>query len=148
MPTRRDFARSFTALDDVFGFVQPLLGGCGVAQADAYAVIMAIEELFTNMVKYNAAGGGSIGIEIACDAEAIRCRVIDPDSDRFDPSSAPEPDIRAPAELRRPGGLGIHLVRCMVDSLDYDHSGRCSTVSFRRMRSAPVATDAGAADAH
>lgn len=128
----RDFARSFDALEAVFAFVQPLLGARGVGEADAYAILMTIEEFFTNMVKYNAAGAGRLALEVECGVDAVTCRLTDPDSDRFDPTQAPDANIDLPVEQRRPGGLGIHLVRRMVDAIEYEYAGRSSRITFRK----------------
>jgi anti-sigma regulatory factor (Ser/Thr protein kinase) len=40
--------------------------------------------------------------------------------------------VNAPAEQRRPGGLGLHLIRRLVDSVAYDYSGRRSMITFRK----------------
>ena len=93
---------------------------------------MAIEELFTNMVKYNAGGLGRIGLEIECTGKDVICSLTDPDSDRFDVNAMPDANIHLPVEQRRPGGLGIHLIRRMVDSIDYDYAGRRSRITFRK----------------
>jgi len=37
----------------------------------------------------------------------------------FDPSAAPPLDVDSPLDERRAGGMGIHLVRNMVDELTY-----------------------------
>ena len=129
---RRDFARSFDSLEQIFAMVRLLLDARGVGEADAYAIAMAIEELFTNMVKYNASGLGRIGLEIECTGKDVTCSLTDPDSDRFDVNAMPDANIHLPVEQRRPGGLGIHLVRRMVDSIDYDYSGRRSRITFRK----------------
>ena len=137
VPARREFARRIDSLEAVFAFVRPLLDAHGVIDADAYAIEMTIEELFTNMVKYNAAGSGQIELEIVCGAGAVRCRLTDPDSERFDITQAPDVDIHQSVEQRRPGGLGIHLVRRMVEAIEYDYTGRCSRISFRRTFGGP-----------
>jgi anti-sigma regulatory factor (Ser/Thr protein kinase) len=41
-------------------------------------------------------------------------------------------DVGASAESRQPGGLGLHLIRRLVDSLEYDYSGRTSRITFRK----------------
>ena len=127
---RRDFARSFDSLEAIYAFVETMLGDRGVDAATMYAIVMTIEELFTNMVKYNSSGRGPIGVQVECGADAIACQLIDPDSERFDITNLPDVDIHQPVEQRRPGGLGIHLVRRVVDSIRYDYTERRSTVSF------------------
>jgi anti-sigma regulatory factor (Ser/Thr protein kinase) len=90
------------------------------------------EELFTNMVKYNPAGGGEIGVELERRGDQLECRISDPDSERFDPTAVPAPDVAAPAEQRRPGGLGLHLSRRLADAIEYDYLGRTSRITFRK----------------
>ena len=55
--------------------------------------------------------------------------------DRFDPTLAPEVDISLPLEQRKPGGLGLHLIRRMVDSIryEYDEVNRQSRITFRKI---------------
>jgi len=146
MREQRDFARSIDSLAEIFAFVRAALGHGSANETDVYAIDMGIEELFTNMVKYNAGGSGRITLELECGPDAVLCRLTDPDSERFDMTAAPDANITLPVGQRRPGGLGLHLLRRMVDSIDYDYSGRRSTVSFRkRFGSTQVVTEAAAA---
>ena len=138
---RRDFARSFAALEDVYAFVEPSLAEYHVGAAATFAIVMTIEELFTNMVKYNPTGRGPISLEVHCAADAVTCQLSDPDSECFDMTRLPDVDIQQPVEQRHPGGLGIHLIRRLVDSIEYDYAGRCSRVRFVRNRSGPARAD-------
>jgi phosphoserine phosphatase len=129
---RQDFARSFDALPAVFEFIQRCLAADGVGADARYAVEFTVEELFTNMVKYNPRGAGGIELAIAREPGQLVCRLSDPDSAFFDVTAAPDVDIGAGAESRQPGGLGLHLIRRLVDSLEYDYSGRTSRITFRK----------------
>lgn len=51
------------------------------------------------------------------DGSVVLC--VEDDGPAFDPLAAPEPDLDAPLEDRPVGGLGIHLLREMMDTLDY-----------------------------
>jgi phosphoserine phosphatase len=137
---RASFPRSVDALERLFGFLREAMAAEGIA-ADATdaagqplrnVVEFIAEELFTNMVKYNARGGGEISVEVARRGRMLACRIADPDSEPFDLTAAPDVDITAGAESRRPGGLGIHLSRRLADGLEYDYSGRTSTITFRK----------------
>jgi sigma-B regulation protein RsbU (phosphoserine phosphatase) len=136
---RASFARSFDSLDALFGFLGEAMAAEGI-DADARdtsgrpvrnSVEFIAEELFTNMVKYNAAGNADIRVELERRGNELWCRVIDPDSEEFDVAAAPDVDVGAGAESRAPGGLGIHLSRRLADSLEYDYSRRSSTITFR-----------------
>jgi anti-sigma regulatory factor (Ser/Thr protein kinase) len=88
-----------------------------------------LEELFTNMVKYNPDGAGGIGVALALEGRSLAIRLTDPDCPSFDiRTDAPVVDPGAPLEARSPGGLGIHLVKEMVDRVEYDHLERAGTI--------------------
>jgi serine/threonine-protein kinase RsbW len=91
------------------------------------------EELFTNMVKYNPDGAGEIAVELERHGDMLECRIADPDSRFFDVTAAPDADVAAGAEQRRPGGLGIHLSRRLADGLEYDYCAGTSRITFRKM---------------
>lgn len=129
---RQEFKRSFDALPGIFAFIQRCLAQDGIGADARYAVEFTVEELFTNMVKYNPDGSGRIVLEIDRDDAYLECRLSDPDSGFFDVTAAPDADVNAAADQREPGGLGLHLIRRMVESLDYDYSGRRSLITFRK----------------
>lgn len=138
---RRDFARSFASLEQIYAFVESAVHARGVGAEETYAIIMTVEELFTNMVKYNGAGSGPINLRIECSVDAITCHLIDPDSECFDITQVPDVDSREPLEQREPGGFGIHLIRRVVDSISYEYSGRCSTIVFVKKLSGSLSAD-------
>lgn len=113
------FARDIASLDDIFGFVDEFIDEHEVDAGGAYCLRLVVEELFTNLVKYNRDGGESIGIRLSQDHDGFRLELTDRGVEPFDPDSiAPAPVTSGLAE-RRPGGLGLHLVRSLVDSLNY-----------------------------
>ncbi len=85
-----------------------------------FQVDLVLEELVLNVVNHGSLGGeGEINIELVSDPEAVVIQIID-DGRPFDPlTDAPEPDTESGIEDRAVGGLGIHLVRTMMDDVTY-----------------------------
>jgi serine/threonine-protein kinase RsbW len=50
----------------------------------------------------------------------------------FDPTNIPARDIDKPASERRPGGLGVHLVRTLMDDFRYRHHDGVTTITVSR----------------
>lgn len=96
------------------------------------AVDLAIEELFVNMVKYNLGTERGIQLRMRATDDALEVSLTDYDVAPFDPTQAPAPDVDAPAEQRRPNGMGLYLVSKMVDSVRYEYHDRESVVTFRK----------------
>jgi serine/threonine-protein kinase RsbW len=121
MTMRRSFARRIDALDDIVAFTSTALSTTRLDEAQRQTVHFAIEEFFINMVKYAAAGSLEITLEIDGEDGGVQVTLIDTGVDEFDPTKAADARIALPAEQRRPGGLGLHLSRRLVDSLDYEY---------------------------
>jgi anti-sigma regulatory factor (Ser/Thr protein kinase) len=130
----RNFRRSFGSLQEIFDFTSDFFVRHGVDAALLPTVDLALEELFTNMVKYSPSGDAHVRIELVTAPGGVEVKLTDYDVDRFDVTQAPGADINLPIEQRRPGGLGLHLIRRLVDSLDYEYSNesRESRITFRK----------------
>lgn len=94
------------------------------ADADAVAdMLLAVDEAATNIIVHGYAGcGGSIEVSVELSADALTVRLRD-QADPFDPRCLPVPDLSVPLEQRRPGGLGVHLMRQLVDEVRYRSGG-------------------------
>ena len=83
-----------------------------------FKVNLVLDELSVNVVNYGG-NASEIEVSLASDGDQVRVEIAD-DGKPFDPlHEAPEPDIDAPLEDRPIGGLGIYLVREMMDELYY-----------------------------
>jgi phosphoserine phosphatase len=123
------FARSVDSLEGIFE-----LTAREVEAALRPAVDLVLEELFTNVVKYGRASETPVRIDLRRIAGGVELTLTDDDADFFDPTRAPEVDTGLPIEKREPGGLGVHLVRKLVDAIDYRYSQdrRQSRITFRK----------------
>jgi phosphoserine phosphatase len=114
----RAFRRSLAAIDEIVAFTSDAYAGQRIEPGTRAAADLALEELFTNMVKYGDSCA-NVTVEVAKVPGGVEVTLIEDDAGRFDPTAAPGVDIEAPIEERRPGGLGLHLVRKLVDCLEY-----------------------------
>jgi anti-sigma regulatory factor (Ser/Thr protein kinase) len=131
------FPRRVEALAQVFEFTEAFCARhAAITHDSALALDLAVEELFTNLVKYQA-GEAPVEIELRLELAApgptdatsgvVHLTLTGLESRAFDPRRAPDPATDGPARERRAGGLGLRLVRRLVAGLDYDHDPRTGT---------------------
>lgn len=130
----RCFDRRLDALPDVVGFTDEVFVRHGIDRALLPAVDFAIEELFTNMVKYGVGSTAPVAIAIAAITGGVEVTLTDRDVPPFDPACSPDADVTLPVEQRVPGGLGLHLTRRLVDAIEYVYipERRESRITFRK----------------
>lgn len=96
----------------------------GVPQISLFQLQVAIDEIVSNVIKYAWSDGESheIDIRITVRANGVEVEIID-DGQMFDPLAAPEPEKPLPGRRPRPGGLGVHMVKRLVDEFAYARNG-------------------------
>ena len=124
--------RSIGSLGSLFDFVDGFADRYGIPGDAAFDLRLALEELFTNMVKYHPEGGETILVRLEREGSSVRATLQDFEVDSWDVTRAPEPDLETPAEARRPGGMGLHLVRKVTDELRYEYRDRSSTITVTK----------------
>jgi len=97
-----------------------------------FKISLALEEVLSNVLRHGCMPGAEHKIEVrlARDGEGIEFEVID-DGIAYDPLSRPDPDVTLPLDQRRPGGLGVFLVRKIADELRYERSEGRNHLFFR-----------------
>ena len=124
-----EFRREIEAIGEVFAFLETFVESQEIDEKTAFCINLVVEELFTNMVRHNEGGGDRIAISVERRDDRLHLELIDSNVEPFDPQTAEIPLVDAGIEERRPGGLGIYLVKKMVDDLDYTYE-----TETRRMR--------------
>ena len=131
---RRAFRRSVDSLQDIFEFTSGVFASQQIDASLLQTVDFAIEELFTNMVKYSNMSAAAVDLTLTRVAGGVEVTLTDHDVEPFDVTQSPEANIVKPIDQREPGGLGLHLVRRMVDSIAYQYTkeNRQSRITFRK----------------
>ena len=115
-------------LDHITAEVESLAEREGWSADLIFKIHLILEELVLNIMDYGfgddgAAAGHEISLTLTSESERVVVVLVD-DGKAFDPTQdAPNPDITAPMEDRPVGGLGVHLVRNMVDAMEYRREG-------------------------
>ncbi len=95
---------------------------------------LVLEELGVNIVNYSGATG-DIEISLASDSERVTVEITD-DGRPFNPLIDQEsPDVSAPLGDRPIGGLGIHLVRSMMDEMRYSREDGRNKLAISKRKS-------------
>ena len=93
-----------------------------VPEAARKALDLALEECVTNVISYAWNDEREHWMVIRFNADSIQGQVeveIEDDGREFNPLAAPPVDVAQPLENRAIGGLGIHMVRQLMDRVAY-----------------------------
>jgi anti-sigma regulatory factor (Ser/Thr protein kinase) len=126
---KQSFARNVSSLEELFGFIERFAEAQTLGEGVRFVVRLAVEELFTNLVRHNTGGGAAIDVSLDRDGGELIIRLADFDVDPVSVDPDRPVDVDLPLAERTPGGLGIHLVKSMVDSLTYEYEHRTFRVT-------------------
>jgi anti-sigma regulatory factor (Ser/Thr protein kinase) len=123
-----------TEIPRLLDWVEACCSAEGVADELRYKVMLALEEAVTNIINHAFADVPPphlIRVHLEINAELFVAEVVD-NGRPFDPTSAPDPDLSLPLEERTPGGLGIYLMRNVMDRLHYKHEAGSNTLRLEK----------------
>ena len=132
----RRFQRDLSSLPELSRFVADFLTHHGLSPSNAYDLDLILEELFTNVLKYGS-GKDEVLVRLTRDDSLITIAVREFDAAKaYDITRAPEPDLTRPIAERKVGGLGIHMVRQLAETIRYEYKDRVSTTTITKKVSA------------
>ena len=126
----RSFPKTLTALDEILECLSSFMQRNGVGEQVAYAIKLAVEEAFVNMVRHSAPSSREVSISFNVSGTKMTVVLIDYDVDPFDPVQAPDVDVTRPAHERPIGGLGVFLIKELMDDVQYDYNEGTSTLTL------------------
>lgn len=115
------FAAKFEFLDEIRDFVGEIARQGGFSDKDVYNIQLATDEAASNMIEHSYENILDGVIDLSCSMEGDLIRIILVDYGvPFDPSAVPLPDLKADLSDRKIGGLGIFLMRKLMDEVHYE----------------------------
>ena len=104
----------------------------GFSSKTVFYAELALEEIVTNIIKYGFEDMAPHLINVFFEAERKEITIVCEDDGRaFNPLLAPKPNLDAPVLERKVGGLGIYLVREMMDAVVYRREGDKNYITMR-----------------
>ena len=126
---RNDLAEITRLAEFVDAFCAPL----EPTPKDVLALHLALEEAVTNVINHGYADGQphTFIVELATAGRRVTATVTD-DAPAYDPLARAEVDTTLPLEQRPIGGLGVHLVKKLMDSARYERRDGRNILTFVR----------------
>ncbi len=130
------FPAKFEFLDEIRDFVGEVARKGGFTEKAVYSLQLATDEAASNIIEHAYAGVSDASLTITCDMRGDEIVITLQDTGRpFDPAGVKEPNLKADLSDRQIGGLGIYLMRKLMDSVQYEanaNTGNLLTMIKRR----------------
>ena len=111
-------------------FVSEEARAFGFSDEDAANIILAVDEACTNIIKhaYQYATDKEIEVTVLRKNRSFEIRIFDTGRS-FDPTTIRQPDLKEHIGHRKRGGLGVYLMKKLMDKVEYDfHKGKRNEV--------------------
>jgi anti-sigma regulatory factor (Ser/Thr protein kinase) len=130
------FPARFDYLDEIRDFVAQVASQGGFNEKEIYSIQLAADEAATNIIEHAYAGISDASLDISCDMQGETMIITMRDKGApFDPSMVKQPNLKANLSERQIGGLGIYLMRKIMDEVRYESNaktGNLLTMTKRR----------------
>jgi serine/threonine-protein kinase RsbW len=130
------FAAKFEYLDEIREFVGAIARKSGFSDKDVYNIQLATDEAASNIIEHAYENISDGLLELSCGVRDDLMTIILIDhGESFDPSEIPLPDLKADLSDRKIGGLGIFLMRKLMDDVHYEvkpNKGNILTMTKRK----------------
>lgn len=132
-PVRIELQNSIEELATAISALEEFAVSSHLDEAAAQAAEVVLDEMLSNIIRYGQVGPGldPIILELYLDAGSLVICISDCGMP-YNPFDRPPPDLDLPLEEREPGGLGVHLVKNLMDQCDYEYRDERNVVTMRK----------------
>ena len=133
---QKHFFRTFPCNDSSIksgtAFVEECLDGIPECPGKARSqLLVALDEVLSNVIRCSGASGIAIELRVAITPPGLSMSISD-DGKPFDPLRIPPPDTSLPPFDRPAGGLGILLLRSVMDGVSYRYAHGCNILTLKK----------------
>ena len=129
------YPANFEFLDEIRNFVAEVARHGGFNDKEIYSLQLAADEAASNIIEHAYEGIPNGFLDITCDmkGDAIIITMRD-EGISFDPSKVKQPNLKANLSERQIGGLGVYLMRKLMDDVHYESVGKSNTLTMIKRR--------------
>jgi serine/threonine-protein kinase RsbW len=129
------FPARFEFLDEIRDMVAEVARSGGFSEKSIYSLQLAADEAASNIIEHAYEGESDASLFMTCDMKGDQIVITMRDTGKpFNPASVKEPNLKADLSERQIGGLGVYLMRKLMDTVHYEssRSGNLLTMTKRR----------------
>ena len=124
---------SIAEIARVVALVEELASVQQLPPSSIWPLNVALDEVLSNIISYGHEDGAEHEICVRVSVEhGLVVAEVEDDGKAFDPLAAPTPEIDVPLEERSVGGLGIHIVRNLMDEVTYSRIAGRNRLTLKR----------------
>ena len=129
------FPASFDYLDEIRDLVAQAARRGGFTDKEVYSLQLAADEAASNIIEhaYEGVAGGSIEIDCEVHGDMLTITMRD-EGKTFDPANVKPPNLKADLSERQIGGLGVYLMRKLMDEIHYETQGTINILTMIKRR--------------
>ena len=119
------FPAKFEFLDEIREFVAQIAREGGFTEKEIYSLQLAADEAASNIIEHAYMGVSNANLDITSDMRGDKLIITMHDTGiPFDPSSVRQPNLKADLSERQIGGLGVYLMRKLMDEVRYESNSK------------------------
>lgn len=114
---------SIEQLERIRGFVSKAAEAFGFEEREGYKIVLAVDEACSNIIRHGLEKNSDEKLHIIIQTSDNRFTVtVNDNGKKYDIRTHPLPDMETYFAAKQSGGLGIKLIRSLVDEIEYEHS--------------------------
>lgn len=135
MKTKLILKNDFVEIERLAGWVRSFGREHNLPEKLVWEIRLVLEEVVTNIISHGYADRADHAIEISIvNSERDITLSVRDDAQPFNLLDHSQPDLETPLEDRGVGGMGVHIVREIMDEIDYKREADGNLVVMRRYK--------------
>lgn len=129
------YPAKFEFLDEIRDFVAEVARSGGFDEKEVYSIQLAADEAASNIIEHAYEDVADGQIELTCEMQGSTLFITMQDHGRpFDVKKIKKPNLKANLSERQIGGLGIYLMRKLMDEVKYQSSGAGNILTMAKRK--------------